>query len=195
MFFYLAKTPPAENAVTGAILSDFVIPLLGILVPTLIAIGLFRAERKNAREDAVAVRRLDAGAQVIVALAPMASIQADQPMQERLWELRARIAVYRSCIDADDLSGDWLALRHLEGMKLWGKSLDDIDAAGGVHRVLDEEIAQMLRPAHEWSATTVEMFSAWLSHNLPTSSLQSDGARIMETYGEPPRQDWQPATT
>lgn len=169
---------------------DFLIPLIAILVPTVIAIGLFRAERRNARIETRSARRLDAGAEVIVALAPMVSIQPTERMHERLWDVRARIAVYRSWTGHDDLSGDWLALRHSEGMRRWAKVMENIDAAGGVNRLAPHEIEELLLPAHQWAATTTEMFSAWLAGQLPVSLLQNDGARIIAEFGPPPTPEW-----
>lgn len=73
------------------------IPVAAILISARIAIGLSRAEREMLREDNQRERRLDAGANVVLALAPLASLQAtEQSMQDHLWELRARIAVYRA---------------------------------------------------------------------------------------------------
>lgn len=81
----------------GGLIRDVAIPVAAILVSTVIAIRLARNERENARASQLEQRRLEAGSDVIVALVPLASLRAtEQPMQERLWELRAPIAVYRA---------------------------------------------------------------------------------------------------
>ncbi len=129
---------------------------------------------------------MDASADVIRALAPMASIQPDAPMQERLWELRARIAVYRTWIEKGDLSGDWLALRHREGMIEWANAMTIVDAGGGPASLPPSALADILLPAHGWAAQTLEMLSAWIRGDLDVAELQKDGARILETFGPPP---------
>jgi hypothetical protein len=173
-----------------ALAVDVILPVIAILVPTIIAIALFRAERRTARLEAKRARRLDAGAEVIVALAPMASIQPTTLMTERLWDVRARISVYRAWSDTDDSSGDWLALRHREGMHLWAQIMEDIDAAGGINRVAPHELENMLMPAHQWAAMTIEMFSGWLAGYADMSVLLDDGARIIQEFGLPPTPDW-----
>lgn len=178
-----------------ALAVDILIPVSAILVPTIIAIALFRAERRTARLEATRARRLDAGGQVIVAIAPMASIQPTDPMTERLWDVRARMSVYRAWIESDDVSGDWLALRHREGMHLWAEIMEDIDAAGGVNRFGRLDLENMLIPAHQWAGTTIEMFSAWLAGHVHVSVLIDDGARIMTKFGLPPTPDWSDDTT
>lgn len=180
-----------------AISATVALPSLAILVPTIISIRLFKAARAAAlddqkvaradvREDQKVARRLDAGGNVILALAPLASlINVNRDMQPMLWDLRARIAVYRAWITPGDLSGDWLSLRHREGMRLWFQAMDEINSRGGPNRLADEEVLGFLTPAHTWAATTTEMFSGWLSGHIDTSVLSNDGARIIETYGAP----------
>lgn len=163
------------------VLKDAAIPVAAILIPTWLAVRMSKGERESARLDGERERRLDAGAGIIVALAPLASMSAvHQSLQEPLWDLRARIAVYRAWISVDDISGDWLALRHREGMILWAHALDIIDAAGGPNAITDDQLLEFLSPAHQWAATTTEMFSGWLSGHVKTEALQNDGARILE---------------
>jgi hypothetical protein len=179
--------PPVDWLAIAAAVGDLALPVLSILVPTIIAVLLFRAERKDAREADARGRRRDASADVIVALAPMISLQPDEPMQPRLWELRARIAVYRSWIERDDLSGDWLALRHREGMVRFSHVMTMIDAAGGPSKLSVDAILDIMSPAHQWAATTLDMLSLWIRGDLPESELRNDGARILEEFGPPPQ--------
>jgi hypothetical protein len=183
---WLASVDWGQVAVTIAI------PVAAIIVPTLIAIRLARAERRDAfetsqreRSEVLATsqreRRLEAGASVIVALAPLASLfDLDAPMQGHLWDLRARIAVYRAWIEPGDLSGDWLALRHREGMRLWSEAFALVVQKGGPAGIGYDSLLGLLQPAHEWAASMTELFSGWLSGNVTTEALRADGARIME---------------
>jgi hypothetical protein len=180
-----ASPSQIDWAAIGGVTADIALPVLSILVPTLIAVFLFRAERRDARAADARSRRMDASADVIRALAPMASIQPDDPMQERLWELRARIAVYRTWIERDDLSGDWLALRHREGMMLWAGLMGILDSGGGPKAMPTAAVADILSPAHRWAAQTLEMLSAWIRGDLEVDQLRGDGARIIEQYGPP----------
>jgi len=166
----------------GALAIDVLIPVAAILIPTVIAIRLARSERKNAIKDRREERRLEAGAGVIVAVAPLASMHADHPMQTYLWELRARIAVYRASIPVGDPSGDWLAFRHREGMHLWRDAFGTIDAIGGSAAITDDGMLELLQPAHKWAGTTTEMFTAYLSGHLDADALLRDGARILQEY-------------
>lgn len=142
-------------------------------------------ERRAAENDRRLERRLEAGAGVIVAVAPLASMQLNQPVQQHLWEFRARLAVYRAWISADDRSGDWLALRHREGMTLWSEADRTMDAIGGPAAISVEGMLDLLRPAHEWAASTTEMFTAFLSGHAGDVDLLRDGARIMDAYPRP----------
>lgn len=164
----------------GAVVATVLIPIAAIIIPTLIAIGLARRERADARANSQRERRLAAGAGVILALAPLASLtDLNQPMSERLWDLRARIAVYRAWIEKGDLSGDWLALRHKEGMQLWAAAMFQVQKFGGPDHLDTADLLNTLKAPHDWAATTTEMFSGWLSGNVDTGALQADGARII----------------
>lgn len=91
----------------------------------------------------------------------------------------------------DDLSGDWHALRHREGMLLWVHVMSFIDAAGGPTAVAPHQIDELLSPAHEWAASTTEMFSCWLNGNVKTEVLGNDGARMLQALNT----DQTPAAT
>ena len=177
-------------AAVVAFVADIALPVLAILVPTIIAIRLFRAERRDVRAADARARRMDAAAGVIMALAPMASIQPNERMQEKLWDLRARIAVYRTWIEDGDLSGDWLALRHREGMHRWAQVMEELSAYGGIYKMIDDELLAILEPSHRWAAETLEMLSAWMHGDIPVTRLRTDGARIIETYGAPPQPNY-----
>lgn len=167
----------------GQVVVTIAIPVAAIIVPTLIAIRLARAERRDALETRKRERSLEAGASVIVALAPLASLfDLASPMQGHLWDLRARIAVYRAWIEPGNLSGDWLALRHREGMRLWSEAFMSIAQKGGPTAVDYDTLLSVLQPAHEWAASMTELFSGWLSGNVTTETLRADGARIVEKY-------------
>jgi len=170
----------------GQVVVTIAIPVAAIIVPTLIAIRLARAERRDALETRKRERCLEAGASVIVALAPLASLfDLASPMQGHLWDLRARIAVYRAWIEPGDLSGDWLALRHREGMRLWSEAFALVVQKGGPAGIDYDSLLGVLQPAHEWAASMTELFSGWLSGNVTTEALRVDGARIMERYPQP----------
>ncbi|MGJ0390267.1 hypothetical protein [Microbacterium sp. CGR1] len=186
------------------LLGNILIPVAAILIPTGIAIRSARSERKSATEDREQERqlaaqdreqerqhalearrtelRLQAGAGVITALAPLTSIRPDQPIQEHLWRLRAAIAVYRAWIDVGNRSGDWLALRHHEGMALWRIALDKVDAYGGPQAVLIDGKSAILDGAYQWANDTTETFTGFLSAHVPIKHLLDDGARILREY-------------
>lgn len=167
------------------LLGDVVIPVAAILIPTVIAIRLARSERHNATHDRKIERRLQAGAEVITALAPLASIRADQPIQEHLWKLRSAIAVYRAWLDRSDPSGDWLALRHREGMTLWSQAMSRINRLARPDAVTPEGMVELLEEQWAWAAHTTEMFTGYLSGHVPEKDLLADGARILKAHPKP----------
>lgn len=161
------------------VVKEFALPAAAILIPTIIAITLARRERVSASENAARQRKLDAGAQILLALAPLASMQADERnMQQHLWDLRARVAVYRAWISPDDISGDWLAYRHKEGMLLWVTAMYVIDALGGPSKISDQQLVEFLGPPHRWAAMTSEMLAGWLRGDVVERDLAMDGERI-----------------
>lgn len=181
----------------GRLIADVAIPVAAIIVPTLIAIRLSRSERLTAEaarreerlsaiEDRRIERRLEAGAGVIVALAPLSTMNLHEPVWPYLWELRARIAVYRAWIVSDDRSGDWLGLRHREGMAIWSRTALLLANAGGPNQFTVEGQLELTHRAHEWAHTTTEMFTGYLSGHVPIEHLLVDGARILKAY---PRDD------
>lgn len=142
-------------------------------------------ERRAAANDRRLERRLEAGAGVIVAVAPLASMRLDQPVQQHLWKFRAQLAVYRAWISTDDRSGDWLALRHREGMTLWAEAARTIETIGGPTAISVDGMLELLKPAHEWAALTTEMFTAYLSGHATDDDLLRDGKRILDAYPRP----------
>lgn len=157
-----------------------IIPVFAILVPTIIAIRLAARERSVAREDRIEARaeaakerRLRASEGVIVGLAHLISVDPkNAPMQERLGELRGRIAVYRAWIEPDDLSGDWLALKHTQGMRLWVIAMEsENDASRGR--------TDKLGPPRQWAQSTIETFSGWLSGQIDVEVLRAEGAEML----------------
>lgn len=157
-----------------------IIPVFAILIPTIIAIRLARRERSAAREDRIEARadaakerRLQASEGVIVGLAHLISVDpTNAPMQERLGELRGRIAVYRAWIEPDDLSGDWLALQHTQGMRLWSIAMESANNISGGQLV-------NLGPPRQWAQSTIETFSGWLSGQIDVEVLRAEGAEML----------------
>lgn len=174
-----------------ALLERAGLPIVAILASTGVAIWLARRERRDALADRRKERRLEAGAGVLVALAPLTSFSdLDEPMQAHLWEIRARIAVYRAWIDADDRSGDWLALRHREGMLLWNRTLAAVSREGGMSRITVDALLAALAPAQAQMHLTTEMFTQWLSGHMEIDELLRDGARILKAHPAPEGEDW-----
>lgn len=159
---------------------DVLIPVASILVPTVIAIWLARSERQGAEESRYLERRRQAAEPVILALAHFVSIDpVNDPMGPQLRDLRGRIAVYRASLDKDDvLSGDWLALRHKSGMRVWSDAFDLIQESGGNP---DAELTQQaVEPGHTWANETIELFSSWLAGSATDEDLKLDGARLLQ---------------
>lgn len=185
------------------VIRDFLIPVLAILVPTLIAVWLARSERRAAehdrREEAALreaedrrrfereneERRLRASADVLTSLAHMVSISGtSEPMQDRLRMLRASIAVYRAAVGKDDtLSPDWLSLNHILLMKLWAGAMEAIDEMGGVNRISVEQAEELMHPPREHANNTLQRFSAWLSGAFSDDDLRNQGAEVLEQIG------------
>lgn len=160
---------------------DVLIPVAAILIPTLISIGLYRAERREAANDRARERRLEAGAEIARALAPLGTIDGtSEDMRPLLADLRGRITIYRAWTTTDDIVGDWLALRYKEGMRTWTSTLAAFDPNGMSY----EQVLQAQRPAHDWSASTAEMFTGWLAGHVTTEQIRTDGARILKKYPE-----------
>ncbi|QNE44322.1 hypothetical protein F1C15_11325 [Frigoribacterium sp. NBH87] len=162
------------------VLADIGIPVASILVPTAIAIWLARAERKRGDESRYLERRRQAAEPVVLALAHFVSLDPlSEPMQPELRDLRGRIAVYRSSLRKSDLlSGDWLALRHVDGMRKWATAVDLIQESGGNPDA--ELIFNAVEPGHVWANETIELFSSWLAGVITDLDLQRDGARMLE---------------
>lgn len=163
-----------------------VIPVIAILVPTLIAIRLATRERGaahdariDARAEAVKERRLRASEGVILGLAHLVSVNPmTSPLQERFGELRGRIAVYRAWIEAGDLSGDWLALKHKQGFQLLRIAMEEIQSIGG-SRANPEEVDRLLEPPRQWAQSTIDTFSEWLSGDVDIEVLRAEGAELI----------------
>lgn len=160
---------------------DVLIPVASILVPTGIAIWLARSERKSADASRYLERRRQAAEPVVLALAHFVSIDPSrEPMQAQLRELRGRIAVYRASLrKGDSLSGDWLALRHTDGMAKWAKAADLLQESGGNP---DAELANAaLEPGRAWANDTIEVFSSWLAGHTADDDLRRDGASLLRS--------------
>ncbi|PMC04145.1 hypothetical protein CJ226_09065 [Microbacterium sp. UMB0228] len=155
---------------------DVLIPIAAILVPTLISIGLYRAERKSAAADRAAERRLEAGAEIARAIAPLATFDGTSAdMRQIISDLRGRITIYRAWTAPDDIVGDWLALRFKQLMKVWGDTLGSFDPAGmSIGQVMDAQSA-----AHDYSAETAELLTGWLAGHISTETIRQDGANIL----------------
>jgi hypothetical protein len=155
---------------------DVLIPLAAILVPTLISIALYRAERKSAAADRAAERRLESGSEIARAIAPLASFDGvTGDLRPIVAELRGRITIYRAWTTPGDIVGDWLALRFRKLMSVWGSTLGSFEPEGmTLTAIMDAQ-----RPAHDYSAETAEMLTGWLSGNVPTETLRADGAKLL----------------
>lgn len=182
-------------------LGDVVIPVFAILVPTLIAVRLAKRERtesrlaaRSERDDAAdkdeRSRRLEAGKDVIVALAGMVSFD---PLHENvrpiLSEIRARIAVYRAWSPDPDVSGDWLVLKSNEGNLLWARVFAQIDEASqsiapGYEPGADW-VFSVAHEAHAWASETVDTFSRWLRGDISDQALLEEGQALIGKYGLP----------
>lgn len=155
---------------------DVLIPITAILVPTLISLGLYRAERKSAAADRATERRLEAGAEIARAIAPLGSFNGvSGDMQPIISDLRGRITIYRAWTDPDDIVADWLALRFKQLMQVWGDTLGSFDPSG----MELGDIMEAQRPAHNYSAETAELFTGWLAGHVSIDTIRTDGARIL----------------
>lgn len=65
-------------------------------------------------------------------------------MRDVLAEVRGRIAVYRAWIEQGDLSGDWLALPHSQGLRLFIDAMESIEAVGGLNRIAPHRHVQRM---------------------------------------------------
>lgn len=178
------------------LLGDIIIPAAAILVPTLIAVRLARRERIEAatsavqqREDASAAelraRRLDAGGEVVRAMAVFVNVDPLQmDMRADLANVRGRIAVYKAWTRSGDVSGDWLGLKYNEGMALFRSALEESGRRGPdvVHQDPDV-FFEVFGPAQRWAHETVERFAAWLGGRVSDEELALDGARLMRAQG------------
>ncbi len=142
-------------------LGDVIIPVAAILVPTMIAVRIARRERLDAAEADRQSRRLEAGAGVIVSLSSFVSVSPLRTdMQSQLAALRGQIAVYRAWAAPGDSSGDWLAIKHSEGMHLWLVALEQINRLGAL--VVTDEMVEASGALHSpriWAQSTIETFS------------------------------------
>lgn len=162
------------------LIGDVLIPVAAILVPTTIAVRLARRERIASEEGERRGRRLQAGAEVISSLAPF--ISADplhHDMHAQLARLRGSIAVYRAWTEKGDFSGDWLSLKHTEGMKEWQSALQEITAPRRRPLTEDEAFA-VLDPARRWASDMIESFTGWLSGHTDDEVLKREGAALIE---------------
>lgn len=163
------------------LVGDLLIPVAAILVPTVIAVRLAQRERLVSEEGERRSRRLQAGAEVLSSLAPF--ISADplrHDMHVQLARLRGSIAVYRAWTEKGDFSGDWLSLKHTEGMKKWQAALTQMFEPGRGPLSEDEAFAA-LDPARRWAADTMESFTGWLSGHIDDAVLKREGAALIET--------------
>ncbi|MGV2983798.1 hypothetical protein ACNPNP_08820 [Microbacterium sp. AGC85] len=158
------------------LLIDILIPVTSILVPTLISVSLYRAERRAAAADRARERRLEAGAEIAKALAPLATFDAtSENLKPIMTEARGRITIYRAWTTPGDIVGEWLPLRFRELMKIWGTTLGSFDPRGmPVGAVMDAQL-----PAHASAADMVEKFTGWLAGHVTTEQVREDGARIL----------------
>ncbi|MDQ1174140.1 hypothetical protein QE430_002447 [Microbacterium testaceum] len=173
------------------LLGDIIIPVGAILIPTGIALRLARRDRQDAaalaqqeRADAAAsevrARRLDAGGEVVRALAVLVSadpLRSD--MQSSLANIRGRIAVYKAWTSGDDFTGDWLGLKHNEGVRLWQSALLEADRRGPVVQRDADVFFEVFGPAQRWAHETIERFAGWLSGHVDDNVLREEGARLL----------------
>lgn len=166
-----------------ALLIDIFIPVAAILVPTLISIGLYRAERRAAAADRARERRLEAGAEIAKALAPLATFDGvNENLKPIMSDARGRITIYRAWTTPDDIVGDWLALRFRELMKRWSAILGSFEPHGmDIGAIMDAQ-----RPAHADAARMIEMFTGWLAGHVATEDIRADFMRIVRDNPEFP---------
>ncbi|WIE71419.1 hypothetical protein [Curtobacterium sp. MCJR17_020] len=164
-------------------ISDIVIPVAAILVPTAIAIWLARSERKSAERSRYLERRTAAAEPIILSLAQFISLDpVHEPIQAHLRELRGRIAVYRTTLDTEDaLSGDWLALQHERGMLLWWSAMQTMD--GSTDRS-EAFILGAFSEGRTWANATMQTLSGWLAGHISDDVLKRQGAALMKHEGE-----------
>ena len=170
------------------LLGDIIIPVAAILIPTIIAVRVARDERHRAEAAAVEdratraadeqrARALAAGGNVITVLAGFVSMNPrTMDMQGHLAALRGSIAVYRAWIPTGDISGDWLALKHTQGMRLWAAAIDAPDASNADGPPI---FPVALRTAHLWAQDTIETFSGWLRGDTPEAKLRAEAAELL----------------
>jgi hypothetical protein len=168
-----------------SIVRDAAIPVAAILVPTFIAVRLARNERLAADRGRYLEARRLAAQSVIIALARMVSVDPTaEPLQEKIRDLRGHIAVYRTVLSERDLlSGDWLGLKHQQGMSLWSTAMDELEQRNGSLTFGIEEKLEILRPAQAWAHATMETFSGWLGNHVPDETLQREGALLLSRNG------------
>lgn len=161
--------------------TGILIPVAAILVPTFISIGLFRAERRSAAADRARERRLEAGAEIAKALAPLATFNGiSEDIKPILSEARGRITIYRAWTTPDDIVSDWLPLRFRELMAVWRDTIGPINPEGlGLGEIMEAQ-----RPAHKASGDMIEMFTGWLAGHVTIEQIREDGARILREYPE-----------
>lgn len=152
---------------------DIIIPVAAILIPTVIAARVARRQRSDAADDDRKSRRLEAGAHVLRSLARFISVNPQvTDMQGMLAELRGQIAVYRAWITTDDISGDWLALKHGEGMRAWATALQSL--GNGPPPSSDS----LWDPPRTWAQSTIETFSGWLSGHVSDEVLAEQASQL-----------------
>ncbi|MGR0320418.1 hypothetical protein [Agromyces sp. ZXT2-3] len=168
------------------VIKDVLLPALGILIPTSIAIYLARNERVAAERSHAIERRLAAGSEILRVLSRMVTMNGvAEPMRDTLRDLRGSVAVFRASSGKEVLAGDWLALQYQQGVWLWSVAMHTIDESGGPGALGDDELDSIMSPPRTWAQTTLETFSGWLSGNLGDQVLVKQGADIVARLGVP----------
>ncbi|KDP89755.1 hypothetical protein W824_15190 [Clavibacter cf. michiganensis LMG 26808] len=169
------------------LVKDAIIPLAAILIPTLFALWLARIERRAAARSHYLERRHSAAEGVILALAQMVSMNPSmEEVAPLLRDLRGRIAVYRASLSSGDvLSGDWLAIKHSEGLAIWAEAQALLQPVAGTPPLSPDDLLRVLFPGQRWAQNTLETLSGWLSGHVSDEHLRLEGSALSATRQQP----------
>ena len=164
------QTPSAAVGMWDLV-SDAVIPASAIVISTLLAVLLFRAERSSSRRAVQQDRQDRLLEEMIATLAFFVSVN---PLAES-WSaefrrLRAQVTILQTLPSPSArLLGEWMVLEAARGKADMVKAMVELQFAD---EATDHLAAQLIKPAHDWAAYCINSIASWMRGDIGDIRVQ-----------------------
>jgi hypothetical protein len=152
------------------VIADTVLPSVTLVASVLIAVLLFRAERKDAKAAREQERQDRVLEGIIESFAFFVSVNPlTEDWSSEFRKLRAQVMILQTLASPKaTLLGDWLALECEHGTREFAAALAKLDR---IDTLSVDVFIEIMEPAHSWAHGVMNAIGSWMRGGIPDEKV------------------------